>query len=151
MIYQMFSQLWIHYRASPLAGSDSASKGRVRPGDRAPYSPIQDDGRQTTTYEQLRGVEHHVYLFEGRASDDTFATQANQLAGVLECYEMPYQLHRVPSTDHHLHQAYGVGESALFFFIRPDGHIGYIGEPARVADFTAYLDRFYVRKAEATR
>ena len=141
------SQLWTSYRGSPaVARSGPAGEG-PQAGDRAPYGFLatgRDAGR--SIFEEVRGLDHDLLLFEGGRSDTALpdpARRREDLQALVGAYEAPIRLHVVAPGNRSLHERYGVGSPTLIL-VRPDGHIAYRGPAADLDGLVGYLDRYFV-------
>ena len=149
-VFWLISQLWTNYRHSPaVARAGRAGRG-PRPGERAPYGRFEGGPEAGTgLFRSLEGVDHHLLFFEGlRPDPDRDAAEPN-LQGLLDRYEAPVRLRRIPARNRELHRRYGAGGPTLIL-VRPDGHMAYRGDGARPEDLAAYLNRWF-GKAEAAR
>lgn len=121
--FSIASQLWVHYRRSSLVGGRSVwwpGVGRVRPGDRMPAVPLTD-GR--STHDLVHPTRHTLLLIAGAKRNGSDDTTRN---GRLREGTIPLPLNveaiaprRPPA------QAQAV-------LLRPDGHIGWIGDAERL-------------------
>jgi 2-polyprenyl-6-methoxyphenol hydroxylase-like FAD-dependent oxidoreductase len=145
------SQLWTSYRDSPaVAQSGPAGKG-PQAGERAPYGFFatgQDAGR--SVFEEVRGLDHHLLLFEGGRSDAALPDPARtreDLQALIGVYEVPIRLHVVAPGNRSLHARYGV-DSPTLILVRPDGHIAYRGPADDLDALGSYLDGLFVGRTE---
>jgi len=138
--FRFVSQTGIGYRKSPAVAGATA-KGPARPGDRAPYGVFGDG---SGLYDLLRGTGHHLLLFEGRRRDPARLEAAGDVVeGLLDRYEAPVTVHRIPAEERGLHERYGARTSTVFL-IRPDGHVAYRGEATDAVGLKVHLDRLFV-------
>jgi 2-polyprenyl-6-methoxyphenol hydroxylase-like FAD-dependent oxidoreductase len=142
----MLSQQWIRYRASPVVAGRSATRARVRPGDRAPDAVLADglagDAAAKRLFDLLHGVNHHLLVLQGNMPRAQFATLALAAAELSTNYRVAIQVHTLGREHVELHRAYHVGE-AVVVLVRPDGHIGYRGSLAELPGLQEYLDCWY--------
>jgi 2-polyprenyl-6-methoxyphenol hydroxylase-like FAD-dependent oxidoreductase len=152
-VFWLISQLWTSYRDSPaVAQSGPAGKG-PQAGDRAPYGFFatgQDAGR--SIFDKLRGLDHHLLLFEGGRSDATLpdlAQTREDLQALIGAYEAPVRLHVVAPGNRSLHGRYGV-DSPTSILVRPDGHVAYRGPADDPDALGSYLDGLFVERRRRT-
>lgn len=147
-VYKIAAQMWIAYRKSPAVSERYAhGKGSgVRAGDRAPYGLFEEGlQQQTSVFSVLKGVEHHLLLFEGLHADGTLETFQEKVKDLLKGYTVPLALHPIPAENRTLHKVYDAQRSRLFL-IRPDGYIAYSGQATDLESFKAYLDSVFTRQ-----
>jgi hypothetical protein len=152
-VFWLISQLWTSYRDSPaVAQSGPAGKG-PQACDRAPYGFFatgQDAGR--SIFDKLRGLDHHLLLFEGGRSDATLpdlAQTREDLQALIGAYEAPIRLHVVAPGNRSLHGRYGV-DSPTSILVRPDGHVAYRGPADDPDALGSYLDGLFVERRRRT-
>jgi 2-polyprenyl-6-methoxyphenol hydroxylase-like FAD-dependent oxidoreductase len=134
MIFRLFAQTWISYRASALATQHPDCKAGLRAGDR-----IAPD---------LLGVDavvsrHRPLLVTG---DATPAGTARALDGLIG-RTLPAD--PVLTVDRHSprgRRLAGAGPDRIIL-VRPDGHAAYVGPPHDLSALGRYLDRWYIRTA----
>jgi 2-polyprenyl-6-methoxyphenol hydroxylase-like FAD-dependent oxidoreductase len=125
LVFQLLSQTWISYRASPAVAGVAFGRGAPRPGDRVAGDRADHGGG---------GLQHTLILFEGPERD----VSAQALAGLVGRYAINVPVRVVPPS------AQGQRHAAHVWLVRPDGHISYSG-PARDLDgLAAYMDAWYV-------
>jgi 2-polyprenyl-6-methoxyphenol hydroxylase-like FAD-dependent oxidoreductase len=163
-------ELNINYRHGPLSTDNwRGHSGTIKAGDRLPDTALTSatSGTKTTLFAAIRGTRHHLLLLPGshdpqavsqllRIADDTQRAFPDLFAVhlILKADNAPVpDLSSVPSTvpawldtEGRLHQQTGATDRALIV-VRPDGYIGYRGQPADAAEFEKYLDRYLVRKS----
>ncbi|MBV9231012.1 MAG: FAD-dependent monooxygenase [Chloroflexi bacterium] len=147
-VYKIAAQMWIEYRKSPVVSERYAhGKGSsVRAGDRAPYGLFEEGlQQQASVFKMLKGVEHHLLLFEGLHPEENLETLQMQVKDLLKGYSVPLALHTIPAGNRTLHEVYNVQKSRLFL-IRPDGYIAYSGQATDLKSFSAYLDGMSTRQ-----
>ncbi len=166
---RMLSEIDINYRGSPLSGENRAAArtwrlgGGVSAGDRIPNATLLDPGvrRETTLFEVLRGTKHVLLLLSGPGAEEpAFRTLAGISAAVARRYGEEIVTHLVAADDslpspatwsgsvfcdpkRELHRVLDAGAPA-FHLIRPDGYVGYRGEPAEWDGLLAHLERYLV-------
>jgi len=163
-------ELSINYRHSPLSAQDwSGGSGGIAAGDRLPDAPLVDatGGGKTTLFAAIRGNRHSLLLLPGaseaqaarqlaalaaearRAFSDIFSAHFILMGGsalprpVADSSNIPAWI----DPDGHLHRRLGARDRAIIV-VRPDGYIGYRGQPAEADKLWAYLDRYLARQSE---
>ncbi len=121
--FSIASQLWVHYRGSSLVGGTGVrwrGAGRVRPGDRMPPVALAD-GR--TAHDLLHPLHHTLLLVPGarRGVTEDAAAAARELE---RTSALPLRVAAV--TPRHR------PSRPLALLLRPDGHIGWIGDAERL-------------------
>lgn len=147
-VYKNAEQMWIEYRKSPAVSERSAYSRRrgVHAGDRAPYGFFEVGASQRTSiFNLLKGVKHHLLLFEGQRRQISLQAIQEKVQSLLKRYSVPIAIHLVLAENHTLHKLYGAKTTCLFL-IRPDGYIAYKGQPVDLTHFSAYLDRVFIRQ-----
>lgn len=147
-VYKMAAQMWIEYRKSPAVSEYSAHSRRrgVRAGDRAPYGFFEDDASQgTSLFHLLKGVEHHLLLFEGMQGGAHLQTMQEKVEDLLKDYAFPVAIHLISAENGTLQKIYDA-QAPRLFLIRPDGYIAYSGQATDLESFRAYLDRVFIRQ-----
>jgi 2-polyprenyl-6-methoxyphenol hydroxylase-like FAD-dependent oxidoreductase len=161
-------ELSINYRHSPLSQDDWLGHGgELAAGDRMPDAPLAPatGGAPTSLFAVLRGTRHNLLLFpgpHGRASlaplleiaerverdfPDLFAAHRILTAGAsqLDPSATPANIAAWLDVEGQLQQQIAADDRAVIV-VRPDGYIGYRGQPADAARLEQYLDRYLVRK-----
>ncbi|MHB1423061.1 MAG: FAD-dependent monooxygenase [Gemmataceae bacterium] len=159
------SEMTLHYPHSRLNGEpDAASweKNSVRPGDRVPDTRLCDPGmgREQRLLLLLRGPQLNLLMLP--AGLDT--SELEKLDDLSKCVTSTYpnviRVHlllpgeSLPSSitgftsvwldpTGSVRQALGAHETALAL-VRPDGYLGYRGQPASWDELRGYLDRYLV-------
>ena len=167
------SQLGITYRRSPLSRSahgHSARKPGPRlwrrsvpgPGDRAPDGACLrlPDRTSTRLFQEFGGTTFHLLLFDGLLTTSVNSTRLMQVAqSVKEVLKEEVKISVVVSQDkplenadwgisllldpeHRLHARYGAASPSVYF-IRPDGYIGFCGQPVEVRPLLDYLGQWF--------
>lgn len=163
-------ELSINYRHGPLAAEDWPwLGGGVAAGDRLPDAPLTSThgGEQTTLFAALRGTRHNLLLFPCSSDRGTISRLIQIAEQTRQTYPNVFAIHLVLSSndattaaseiasaniavwhdvDGRVHQQLGATDRALLI-IRPDGYIGYRGQPADSAKLFQYLDRYLVRRS----
>jgi 2-polyprenyl-6-methoxyphenol hydroxylase-like FAD-dependent oxidoreductase len=153
-VFWLVSQLWTTYRDSPAVAQSGPTEKGPRAGDRAPYgffATSQDAG--LSIFDEVRGPDHHLLLFEGGGSDATLTDPARtrkDLQALIGAYEAPIRSHVVAPANRSLHARYGV-DSPTLILVRPDGHIAYRGPVDDPDALGSYLDGLFVGRAEQNR
>src|SRR5262249_22684959 len=115
-VYQTAEQMWIAYRKSPAVSERSTYSGRrgVHAGDRAPYGFFEVGASQgTSLFHLLKGVEHHLLLFEGLRRQSAVRTIQEKVKELLKWYTVPVALHLISAENHALHTLYGAQTTCL--------------------------------------
>ncbi|MEV4937105.1 FAD-dependent monooxygenase [Streptomyces zaomyceticus] len=127
-------QLGISYFGGPLAPADAPRTAVLRCGDRAPDAALPEDtGPSRRLFDLYRGPHFTALAFGARA-----AVAVDRLdwppAGV-PLRRHTVLAHTTPRSPREaaLLAAYGITEDTVLL-IRPDGHVGHIGHPARTVD-----------------
>jgi len=143
LIFRLFSQTWIGYRKSPAVAGTFAKRKGPRPGDRAPYGVFEwEQGGMGSVFDLLRGMGHHMLLFEGLEPNPALGAYRQAIEDVLGRYEVDASVHVVPTKERKLHQLYGAIEPRMFL-VRPDGHISYAGSLGDLGGLVAHLDGLF--------
>ena len=129
------------------------------PGERAPdaHAVNAKTGQQTRLFDACRGVRHTLVLLAGEHAPDVVLKRLAPLAHAVEqkfCRlvhtvivsvdekppEIMPKLEADLLLDHDLsiHHKYGAG-SACGYLIRPDGYVGYRGQPPELSDIEKYF------------
>ncbi len=142
LLFGIISQVRVNYRGSPVV-ADGGGFGRKapRPGDRAPYGLLEDG---TSLYDLLRRPGHHLLLFEGTRGGTGHGTAQKEVSARLDRYGLPVEIHRIPTGEQKLHEAYGARRPSAFL-IRPDGYVAYRGPRSDAFRLERYLDGLFVR------
>jgi 2-polyprenyl-6-methoxyphenol hydroxylase-like FAD-dependent oxidoreductase len=137
----------------PSLGDWTAFGDAAGPGERALDAPLAGGKR---LFELLHGTKHVALLFDGAAATvegyrnlERIGARVREKLGewvdvhvVVPFAEKPAELQWDGSTlldeGGALHQRYGA-RSECVYLIRPDGYVGYRGQPADEARFFAYL------------
>ncbi len=101
--------------------------------------------QQTSVFSVLKGVEHHLLLFEGLHADETLDTLQKKVKDLLKSYTVPLVLHPIPAENRTLHTLYDAQRSRLFL-IRPDGYIAHSGQATDLESFSIYLNRVFTHR-----
>jgi 2-polyprenyl-6-methoxyphenol hydroxylase-like FAD-dependent oxidoreductase len=156
---ETLSELGIQYRASPLSCDDrrvTARRGaHIAAGDRAPDAAltIAPSGAATRLFAVCRGTRHCLLLYAGDAGGAADSGRALDEIGAMvrRAYPDLIDVFTVAPTagiggetkvlvdgDGALRDAYAVRAPAAVL-IRPDGYIGYYGQPADADRLRAHL------------
>jgi 2-polyprenyl-6-methoxyphenol hydroxylase-like FAD-dependent oxidoreductase len=161
------------WQSKVLAGKDSEAPGVLdwaafgsgpEPGQRAPDVAAEGglgEGRPVRVHELVRAGKHLVLLFDGAAATEDGYRNLIEIAEALRArhgdavaptlvvpfadapaaarWEGPTLLDPTSA----VHQLYGA-RSECVYVIRPDGYIGYRGQPADGARLQAWFDRVLV-------
>ena len=160
------SELSVNYRHGPLSAEDwHGGAGGPAAGDRLPDAPLTAaGGERTTLFAALRGGRHALLLFPGAADSDAVSQLVKIADETGRAFPNVFSTHVVLNggdpapgaagsnvsawidADGGLHRRLGVTGRALIW-VRPDGYIGYRGQPADGERLSKYLDHYLIRKA----
>jgi hypothetical protein len=153
------SEMSVHYPHSPLNGeSGDWSSGVLRPGDRVPDTRLREaaTSRERRLLSVLRGPRHHLLLLPA----DAAASLDDIRQRVEAAYPDLIRVHRV--LPGHVPPAGGDGTASVWLdpegavrrslgareaalaLVRPDGYLGYRGQPAAWDGLRGYLDRYLI-------
>ncbi|MGW1676661.1 FAD-dependent monooxygenase [Saccharopolyspora sp. NPDC002376] len=117
-------QLDIAYRNSPLSQDERPNPGRVRAGDRAPDSPLQDEnGKEIRLFDLFRGPHWTLLAFATELPATAPDVQAHRIAPTPTSSSLV-------DTDGTARAIYDV-TAGTHVLIRPDGYIARITPPRR--------------------
>jgi 2-polyprenyl-6-methoxyphenol hydroxylase-like FAD-dependent oxidoreductase len=158
-IRDTLAELTVHYRQSTLSRDDRGAVARARahvdgivPGDRAPDLAFVDgrSGAPVRLLAALRGTAHHLLV----ATESDGAAAVNALdAAVRRTYGDLIHIHRLgaaPASGVDLVDSGGGfqtacgGEASAAMLIRPDGYIGWLGDPADAPALLRHLATYLV-------
>jgi 2-polyprenyl-6-methoxyphenol hydroxylase-like FAD-dependent oxidoreductase len=160
------SELTIHYPHSPLNGESTGSawrSGGVRPGDRVPDAQLRESGtgRQQRLLQALDGTRHHLLLLPA-AAEPRVLDNLRELGRRTEAaYPDVIRSHLIVPADAlpagtegpawldpagAVRGLFGATETALAL-VRPDGYLGYRGQPATGEGLDAHLRRYLKPRA----
>ncbi|HEY2156434.1 MAG TPA: FAD-dependent monooxygenase [Isosphaeraceae bacterium] len=159
------TELKIHYPDSPLNGESSAvpwATGGLKPGDRVPDGTLRSPatGEDHRLHVLLRGPQHGLLLLPddqshiaelaeiGRRAEATYpgVIRSHVIAsGAAPSGAAPDWLDPESS----LRRILGARPSALAV-VRPDGYLGYRGQPASWDELRSYLDRYLITAPAAS-
>lgn len=156
-IYRAIAQMWVAYRKSSVVSEcyegAKGKKREVQAGDRTPYGFLKDGSHsQVSIFNLLKGVEHHLLLFEGmqEQEDANLKTIQEQLENLLKDYLFPVAIHLLSADNYALQKIYGARTPRLFL-IRPDGYIAYSGQAGDLESLRTYLNRVFTRQRDANK
>lgn len=133
------------------------------PGERAPDAHAVDGGHYTPIrlFEAMRGGKHSLVLLTGEREPDKVLQQIAPLAHAVEQKygrlvqviivgtegEPPETVRRLEAEflldpDRSVHHRYGAG-SACAYLVRPDGYVGYRGQPPELSDIERYFNELF--------
>ncbi len=161
--FKNLTELGIHYPDSPLNGQSSSvawATGGLKPGDRVPDGMLRSPttGEERRLHAILRGPQHDLLLLPddpsrisdlaeiGRHAEAAFpgVIGTHVIAGVSTTGgATPDWLDPEGS----LRRILRARTSALAV-VRPDGYLGYRGQPASWDDLRAYLDRYLIARPQ---
>ena len=166
---ERISELNIHYQNSPIVAGHSSfpshvlSHNGLKPGDRAPeVQPLfRADGTSTRLFELLRSTKHTLFLLAGEKYSSASLQQLGKLANLVnEHYDELVQVYLVVADTQFparmptgipvlldrkkvMHRRYGAGAESLYL-VRPDGYIGYRGQPSAADHFWSYMRTIFL-------
>ena len=161
-------ELSIHYRHSPLSAEKwPALTGGLAAGDRLCDAPLVSatDGSPTTLFAAFRGIRPKLLLLPGsndpaalshllKIADEAAHAFPNTFSARIVLKSNPLAAAAIPATagvsvwidtTGRAHEKLSATDRALFL-IRPDGYIGYRGQPAERNNVFDYLDQFLIRR-----
>jgi hypothetical protein len=164
------AEMTIHYPHSPLNGESSGARWEsngARPGDRMPDTRLRHPG---TGQEQrllaiLHGTPHDLLLLPGDTDPATLAGLDDIRRNVERAYPDLIRTHLVlPASslptqgidfpdlwldpEGTVRRALGARQTALAL-VRPDGYIGFRGQPASWESLRSYLDRYLIAQSNS--
>lgn len=168
-VVRYLTELAVHYPNSPLNGESPgagfASSG-IRPGDRMPDTRLKQagSGHEERLLAVLRGTRHNLLLLPASADGADAASLSEVSQRVEAAYPDVIRAHLIlpgdaafsgkgafPSvwldpaaTVRHI---VGARQTTLVL-VRPDGYIGFRGQPATWDNLHAYLDRYLIPSKE---
>ncbi|MDX1945293.1 MAG: FAD-dependent monooxygenase [Pirellulaceae bacterium] len=162
-------ELSIHYRHSPLVTDDWPwAGGGLAAGERLPDAPLTcpHSGRETTLFAETRGPGHALLLLPGTREGQTIsplvalareieadfptvfapllvvsADDESRLAACAAEAPLPLWL----DATGRVHEALGAKDRTVVV-VRPDGYVGYRGQPADGKALRTYLARYLVAR-----
>jgi len=149
--FRFVSQLGIKYRNSSIVGQASTWTGKLRGGDRAPNAKlINASGIEMNLLDVCNRRGHHLFLFSGEVEPLDYAQLKEARIIFLENDNENFRVHYIlskPTPENtesyvdpggEVHCLYGFREAG-FALVRPDGHIGFIGLIAAMAEVKAWI------------
>ncbi|HNB21802.1 MAG TPA: FAD-dependent monooxygenase [Candidatus Melainabacteria bacterium] len=127
------------------------------PGDRAPDAVMVDqDMNPIRVYEAIRGISHNLLLLDGKPTEAGYRnlekiawSVGEQFGGLVTCH-LILATEKMPSLrfpgkvfldpDLAVHQTY-CADSECLYLIRPDGYIGFRGQPAKLGPLEDHLNK----------
>ena len=162
------SELNIHYPHSPLNGESrgtSWTAESVHPGDRFPDTRLRESGtdQEHRLLSVLRGPQHNLLLLPATVDAAVLATLSDIRQRVETTYPNLIRVHLIVPGDslsavrdgfasvwldseNSVRQLLGARETALAL-LRPDGYLGYRGQPPSWEGLHEYLDRSLIAHA----
>ena len=168
-IRQEMSELAINYRHSSLSAADWAGRSEIKSGDRCPDAPLKfADGRTATLFAELRDTNYMLLLMPGDGDEEAVQDLVAMAAQVCQAFPgvISARLIRQPAgggvagaikgevsanvpvcedVEGGIYEQFGVGQHSALILVRPDGYIGYRGQPADGEKIMGYLRRFLVQ------
>jgi hypothetical protein len=160
--FRNLTELGIHYPEGPLNGESSAvpwATGGLKPGDRVPDGPLRSPatGEERRLHAVLRGPQHNLLLLPDDPSQVTDLAEIGHRAE--SAYPGVIRAHVIASgatpggpvpawldPEGSVRRILGARAAALAV-VRPDGYLGYRGQPASWEELGRYLDRYLVPDA----
>jgi 2-polyprenyl-6-methoxyphenol hydroxylase-like FAD-dependent oxidoreductase len=167
------TEMAIHYPHSPLNGEQRGARGfalgGLEPGDRVPDVRLREPGmgREQRLQKVLPGVSYHLLLLPAGVNPDALAALHAIGRRAEDAYPGTVRAHlivvdeslpadTVPAEGGGLGSVWldpagsvrrllGAREAALAV-VRPDGYLGYRGQPASWEGLRKYLDRYLIAK-----
>lgn len=164
-------ELDLDYRKSPICSQHRARTLAGSPAPGGPHAgaqardagPLRVGDRLVTLFELLRGPQHALLLFGGipreaevRARLDDLAAQVAQRYGdlihvcLVDAADQPVGAPPGTTLVHDpkqaLHRRYDARRECLYL-IRPDGYVGFRGEPVEPSALRRHLDRVFTAPA----
>ncbi|HVU86215.1 MAG TPA: FAD-dependent monooxygenase [Pirellulales bacterium] len=167
------AEVSIHYRHGPITGENGGFwnaatrlwEGGVHAGDRAPDVEFAElaTGPRLRLFDLLRGSQHILLLLtDNLSNDDLLAIPdavESRFPGIVKMHfvltpqsarDLPHILDSrtaaatiLIDSERHMQETYGAGANTLFL-IRPDGYVGFRGQPASGAALLAHLEQYLV-------
>lgn len=136
-------QLGITYSEMSLSRTSGDVKLRISAGDRAPDAPgLSPDGSPVRLFDAFRGPRFTLLrLFPGDHSlsvDDLKNVKTIDVLKSKDYVDKGTSNLKFVDAFSHVAQAYGDGHGELVL-VRPDGYVGWMGLPEKLADLRAYL------------
>ena len=166
-----YRQSWLSVTSPSLLGLDGLRYHFApRAGDRAPqgYGQAYPSGQKMGLFEAWRGTAWHLVLLGGVGRDPRRNAELAALARRAEALRpgslrallifaaggqpagLDWNGQLLLDPQRALHTQYGAGDSAIYL-IRPDGYIGFRGQPAAEGPVMDYLGKVLaIRAAEST-
>lgn len=144
LLFEMFSQIWIRYPASPVVADATSNAPGPKSGDRAPYGIFEQQAQAHDLYDLLKDTKHHLLLFEGLQPTLDTQFREQELTNLVTDYRVTLQVHLIRKEERTLHQCFQA-EQAVVFLIRPDGHIAYRGSADHLDSLRKYLNQLYLK------
>ena len=132
-----------------------------RAGDRAPDARcrVASTGTPTTLFDHFRGPHFTLLLFGGMAKETGYGRLASVVRRVEDLLGEDVETRIVVSAnarsavwgwdgivlvdpDHEVHKTYGAKAESLYL-VRPDGYVGFRGQPVAAEPLVEYLDRLF--------
>jgi 2-polyprenyl-6-methoxyphenol hydroxylase-like FAD-dependent oxidoreductase len=158
------SEMVVHYPHSPLNGESAGrgwASGGVRPGDRVPDTRLRQSGtgREERLLTLLRGPQHNLLLLPA-GTEDALAGFEEVARHVEETYPGLVRTHLIVPGEalpagaagfgsvwldpgQSVRRGLGAREAALAL-VRPDGYLGYRGQPGSWPALRDHLDRYLI-------
>jgi 2-polyprenyl-6-methoxyphenol hydroxylase-like FAD-dependent oxidoreductase len=158
------TEMSIHYPQSPLNGQSSGNwvSRSIRPGDRYPETRLREPktGREQRLLLLLRGPQHNLLLLTAAGETGNLKELSDIRRQVEETYPDLIRVHLIVAGDSiptenaefssvwldpagSVRRTLGAREAAVAL-VRPDGYLGYRGQPALWEDLRGYLDCYLI-------
>lgn len=142
LLFEMFSQIWIRYPASPIVADALPNRSGPKAGERTPYAMFEQQAQAHDLYDLLKDTKHHLLLFEGLHSTFDIQLREQELTNLVMVYRVAFQVHLIRKEERILHQCFHA-QQAVLFLIRPDGHIAYRGPADNLNSLREYLNQLF--------
>jgi 2-polyprenyl-6-methoxyphenol hydroxylase-like FAD-dependent oxidoreductase len=163
------SEMAVHYPHSPLNGESESgwASGSIRPGDRVPDANLREmgTGSERRLLTLLRGPRHHLLLLPAAADPADPARLAEVARQTEASYPGLIQSHLIVPGESSLSLPDGLASAWLgpgavvcrhlgtretaVALVRPDGYLGYRGQPADAEGLLGHLARYLVARPPA--
>jgi 2-polyprenyl-6-methoxyphenol hydroxylase-like FAD-dependent oxidoreductase len=136
--FRRIAQIGIHYRRSPLSYQASLGKfpsSAPQPGDRLPYIPYTEDGKEANIQDKVKGTDFHLLIFSKQVLPVVILKVAEKYTRLISMESIPYK----PGTSV-VFERLGI-KSCGCYLIRPDMYIAYRSVKPDAAHFESYLEK----------
>jgi 2-polyprenyl-6-methoxyphenol hydroxylase-like FAD-dependent oxidoreductase len=146
--FRFVTQLGIRYRHSPVVGTGSGYRGKLRGGDRAPDAGVRSAECAMTIHGLCASPIHHLILFSGTLAGDS--KEVDEIEADFAKQGIDWlQVHKI-STREEDSRSYLIDpegeyhdlfefEEPGYILVRPDGYIAHIGLLSQIAEMKEWL------------